>query len=257
MKYRVSILRQDRTDVRPITFGVSGLRLWGILLFLVLFPFVSFWVIYQYVAPHALQLDVASMKEAKKFAVLEADSMAAQHEVLVEENEKLRHNLHAEREARAKLEAKMTITETAAADLAGKAGQLEEEVLNLRRSVRFYEQFTKPANEQAPLQCFNVKASEADGRIKYSVNMIKKNRKDKQQVTVELAFRVLAGASARQIDLSAKEEAALHNRKVTFTYDTSLSGSFKADNVPQGVRLLDIKGFNPQNELVVHCWQAF
>lgn len=257
MKYRVSILRQDRTDVRPVTFGIGGRMLWGFVVLLVLFPFVSFWVVYTYIAPQALAVNMVSMKEAKNSALSEANNMAAQQVIITEENKLLRDNLRQERELRAGLESKITIAETARADLGEKAGELEAEVLNLRRSVRFYEQFTKPANEQAPLQCFNVKASEAAGKVQYSVNMIKKNRKDKNKITVKLQFRVLAGASARQIDLTANDAKALHNRSVTFTYDTSLSGSFAAADIPKGVRLLDIKGYDAKGEIVGHCWQSF
>ena len=154
----------------------------------------------------------------------------------------------------------MTISETARTEAADKASAMEDQLLALQRSVKFYEQFMKPANEQAPMQCFNVEAGLANNKITYGVSFMKNDQKDKDKLSFTVAFRVLAGAKVELLDpVKAAASPPLHERDANLTRDTRLTGNFKPGDepLPEGLRLLDIKAYDNDNNVLAHCWKAF
>ena len=259
MNYTITIIRRDRTDVQPRTFHATRLRIMLWVLVLIVLPVVGFYVSYKFVAPFQLGADIQSLKSRTKEAEDVADAMEAQHEAIVEENSRLRDALRQEREQKAELEAKMTITETARQEVSDQFNLQEKELISLRENVKFYEQFMKPVSERAPLQCFNMKVSEAGGKVKYGVSFMKNDRKDKEKISIGIKFRVLAGNNARAINTTeADTREPDHTRKASLTLDASVSGTFTPKaKLPEGLRLLDIKGYDSQNQVIAHCWKAF
>ena len=258
MDYTITIIRRDRTDVQPRTINATWRRMAFIVSFIIALPVAGFWISYLYIAPFQLGEDVETLRATTEEAENISDALQAQHDAIVEENENLRKGLRIERQQRAELEAKMTITENARQEAGDKMSSLEEEVLNLHQSIKFYEQFMKPANAQAPIQCFNIKAGMEGENLSYRVSFMKNDRKNKEKIKLNIAFRVLAGANAQVLDPQvANIGEPEHERTANFTLDTSVSGKFKPHKLPVGLRLLDIKGYDENNKVMAHCWKAF
>jgi hypothetical protein len=225
---------------------------------LVLLPLGGFWVSYSWVGPARLGEDVRQLKETTKTARENESFFKAQYDVLVEENEKLRADLKEARSLLAEMDAKFTMVETARLEATDEAASAEEELLNLRRSVKFYEQLMKPTNEQAPLQCFNMDLRLNKGTVTYAVTFMKNNRKDTSSLSADVAFRVLAGANVMKLDPDeAAVGAPVHERRIKLTKDYRLTGKFRVKNLPAGVRLLDIKAYDNKNRVIAQCWKSF
>ena len=175
--YTITVIRQDRTDVQPQTYRATRTKLLLLLAFIVGLPLFGFWVSYSYIAPQRFAVNMKQLKEDRNEATSSMRALEAQYDVIVEENETLRTDLQIERRQRAELEAKMTNTETARQEAGERLADLEEEVVNLQQSVKFYEDFLKPKNEQAPLQCFNIRTEMKKGRLSYGVSFMKNNQK--------------------------------------------------------------------------------
>jgi hypothetical protein len=244
--------------VEPRTFHASRGRLVVLLSTLVLLPLVGFWISYSWIAPARLGEDVRQLKETTKTARENESFFKAQYDVLVEDNEKLRADLQEVRSLLAEMDAKFTMAETARLEAADEASGMEEELLNLRSSVKFYEQFMKPANQQAPLQCFNMTLRLSNGYLTYAMTFMKNDRKDTRKLSVDVAFRVLAGASAIELDPhEAAVGAPVHERRITLTKDYRLTGKFKVKSQAEGIRLLDVKAYDEKNTVVAQCWKSF
>ncbi|MDD9911922.1 MAG: hypothetical protein OXR68_00990 [Alphaproteobacteria bacterium] len=260
MSYSITIIRQDRTDLRPKTFKATKLKLVLLLLLFIGLPVLGFWVSYSIIAPSKLEMDISALKERAKQAESSAEEVGAQFDAITEENQTLRTELNTERQQRAELEAKMTIVENARQESGEKSLEMEEELLTLQQRVKFYEQFMKPANEQAPMQCFNMSVKLQKGKVKYGINFMKNDQKNKEKVKMSVAFRLLAGTNVEALNpATAETEAPLHERSASLSKDVRLTGSFGVDekSLPEGLRLLDVKAYDDDNKVLAHCWKAF
>ncbi|MFZ2619402.1 MAG: hypothetical protein WAX89_00825 [Alphaproteobacteria bacterium] len=257
MDFTVTIFRRDRTDMAPKTFYLSRWRLIGYFLLLVGLPVFGFWLSYSVVAPRMLNTDVAELRFTAQESSESAELLEARQEALVEENETLRIDLQNEKGLRAELEAKLAIAETARAEGSTKLAGLEGEVIDLRQKIVFFEQLTKPANEQAPLQCFNIDATLKDKTLTYAFTLMKNDGKNKAPMDVKVVLRAMVGAKALDMAKAEVEKMApLQTKNTRLTFDSTIKGSVTLKDIPDGLRLLDIRAYQG-DKTVAHCWKAF
>ncbi len=256
MSYTFIIMRKDRTDVRPVTLHLSWARLWSMIFVVIALPVIGFWISYTIIAPRVLGVDVEDMQNAKDYAEKKLAPVLQENARLKLENQKLTENIMEERDLRAGIEARITISETARIEATNRLSDVDSELISLRKSVRFYKELMKPKAEQDTMQCFNIKANVKSGKLFYGVNFLKSDTKSKTNIVVE--FRILSGDTAVDIDRNRVDvAAALHSRKISLAKDYRLTGSFKVSGLAQGLRILDIKAVNGKKETLAHCWKAF
>ncbi len=256
MRYTITLLRQDRTDIGPQTFYMSrrGLILLGV--FILGFPLLGFWISYQYVAPWLLKLDIQQLEASQKNARQMADEVSAQFDAVLEENQELRDQLTIESSKRAELEARLQIVQTAREEVGMKVADMESELLTLQRKVKFFDTLLKPQEDELALQCYNLSAERAGQGVKYGVSLMKSDRKDKKSISVNIEFQVLQGARAEDMQVSDIEQPPLHTRQATFSDTQRLTGTFNIPDMQEGIRLLHIRAFRGQ-KLLATCWKTF
>lgn len=256
MKYAITILRQDRTDVGPRTFHISRAAIISALVCIIGFPFLGFWISYQFVAPWMFQRDISQLEAKKKNAQQMAEEVSAQFDAVLEENQELRDKLTEQSSKRAELEAKLKIVETARDEVSQKASAMETELLTLQRKVKFFDALLKPQEDELALQCYNLNAERQGDGVKYGVSLMKSDRKDKARIEVNVKFQVLQGARAEEMRVRDIEQDPLHTRQVGFTNTYRLTGTFDVPEMQEGIRLLHIRAFE-RDELVATCWKTF
>lgn len=258
MAYTLIIMRRDRTDVRPLTLHLSWKRLWGLVAMVFLLPILGFWISYTFIAPRVLGFDMKAMQNAKTYAEAQLAPVKAENATLQARLAKLEESSKVDRGLRAEAEVRITQAETARAEAASRADGLEEEVLKLRQSIKFYEELMKPKTDQELVQCFNVNASASGNTVKYSLGLLKNNPNDKTPLDMKLYFTASSGSNAATLSAQKENATSQHSRSLTMVKDASLHGSFTAQLDKEGINMLDIKVRDKKtNKIIASCWKAF
>ena len=171
--------------------------------------------------------------------------------------EKVKTILTEERKHRAESEARATIAETAKTATGQKMALTESEMLDLQRKISFYENLLSPQSDQERLQCFNMKADYAKGKVRYGVSFLKNNPKDRTKLEVKVELRVLQGTQAASDETTLSQDIKpLSTRSFALTKDYRLSGTLTTTVTPEQLHILDIRVFDAQNNTVAKCWQS-
>ncbi|MFT7144988.1 MAG: hypothetical protein ACI9TY_000834 [Alphaproteobacteria bacterium] len=219
-------------------------------------PSITYYVAYYIVAPNYL------VKEAKILGK-EVDILNAELLTLRADNENYKINndlLKAEgitaRDQLAEITTRIEISEKSKTTTGDRVQLLEQEKLGLERKLAFFETFVTPDVDEEVLQCFNISLTQQGKKIKYGINFLKKDQKDKERLKTIVKMKVLYGANILDMneDTSYKADREV---KMDITKDRRLTGSLTADVPKEGLHILDIKAFNDNNKVIAHCWKAF
>ena len=257
MAYTIIFMARDSTHNLNKSFNLSRPLFWGLVGGVVMTPIATFMLALFYLAPTTYEARLDGLR--KNLATLKSDHTKLQTEALNlrTERDALAHSITTEREQRAAAEAVTAIADNARATTSARMQSLESEVYELRNKVKLYDSFLRPEEQSLPLQCFNLKVNHQSdkNRILYNVSFLKTDQKDKRPVDIEVRFQVLSGVEV--VGLNEVLDDADRVRKTSLTQERQLSGVLRTKFTGEGMRILDVKAYGKDENLLAHCWKAF
>lgn len=255
MAYTLILMRRDRTDRKPVTVHLTYTRFWVLLVLLVGLPVAAFMVSYYLVAPAKLGADISQMQADRAEALATLAPLEEENDELKARVTQLQKTLQTERQQRAEAEARITIAETARYEGASRVGDMEEELISLRQSLKFYEELVRPKTERDLLKCFNISAEMKGKKLTYGINFLKNDTDNKDKIQVNVQMRILQG-NAEMKTPETSEVEPIQSRSLGFTNSYRLTGSFTYEPTGGGLRILDVRGLDEENRVIAHCWKA-
>lgn len=249
--YTILIMKRNETDRRPVTLHISTQLFWSIVVLAVALPVAGFLVSAGVIAPAWLKLDFNSMRHQ----VEQAEEMRKEYLTFKAEHDALKDQLDNERKLRAEAEAKNTMAETARSEATSKLTEVEAEVLTLRQSVATYEQLLKPKLDKELVQCVNLEATYADGRVEYSLNLAKTSAG--VALPAKLSARVAVVAGDNALTMQSAGNRATRTVTVETSKSMTLKGEFPIEVPADTTRLIDVKVFDGGAKPVGYCWKTF
>jgi hypothetical protein len=253
--YTILLMRKDDPGRRPVTIHISSGLFWSFITLAVGLPIGGFLVSAGVLAPAWLKLNVQNMKQEVENAQQNMGPLQQQNTNLTTQAQKLQQELQSEREARAGVEAKLTMAETARTEAGNHLTELESELVDLKRSVATYEHLLKPKLSRELLECVNIDIKPAGNVVGYQVDFAKIAKTATLPQTLTVNIQALAGDNAVTLGQSAGQ-----GLKTTQVLKPSqslvLKGSLTSNLPNSGNRLLDIK-VQDGNDTVASCWKMF
>lgn len=258
MAYTFMVMSRDNTSSKARTFSMPKILFWICAIAILSAPVFVYFGTFHIVAPRILGDQMAVLTADYEQAIAEATTLRDQSAALKGKVSQLESVSDSSVQRRAEAEARTAILENSRAKTSSQMQTLEEEVYELRRAVEFYENLLKPATQKEVLQCFNIKATYTNKAksLKYYVNFLKVEQKDKKRVTANVKYRILTGRSALNLDETEGAEV-LHTQKLSMMKDVRLSGTIKKELPEDGLRILDVKAYDEAGLITAHCWKAF
>lgn len=257
MAYHITIFTQDNTSRGGRHFKVRKPIFWVSLLLFLILPSLAHYTIMFHIMPNYVVRKAQGMEE-------EITGLASGVYTLEEENTLLKKKLHqitkeleGEQARRSEYEARIAIAENARSSFANKAQKLEQEVIDLRASTKFYEDILNPSETVGALQCYNITAEMKKGTLKYGVNFLYSDQNNNKSETYKVVVNVMSGVKASDLE-SMNVQDGDEVREVTFKKSYTLTGSLDVNLPSDKLRMLDIRAYAAgSDELVGHCWKAF
>lgn len=256
MAYSIIIMRTDRPDKSSKMLTVPRLLLWGLVMWFFLAPMATFYFTYFEIAPTFLVKEAGQLSRSLKNVNHALADLRTENKTLLAENERLSAESSLDREQRAEAETKIAIAQNAKITATSRQQELEDKVYELEQALGFYEEFVKPATTKNILQCFNIKVTPTRNRLDYSVNFLRNDQKKKDKITGKVRFRVLSGDNVLNLEENDSMESVAV-RDLSLKKDRVLRGKIMMELPEEGLRILDIKAYDTENNVIAHCWKAF
>ncbi|PIZ31771.1 MAG: hypothetical protein COY40_01195 [Alphaproteobacteria bacterium CG_4_10_14_0_8_um_filter_53_9] len=249
--YTILIMKRDELDKRPVTLHIAGWVFWGAILSAIAVPIIGFALSAGWAAPTWMKLNFARMEEqvagAKQTEQTNADLTAGK--------QKLEEQLQAAMSARAEAEARLTMAETARVEASSRLGELEGEVLNMKKELAAFQNLLKPKLDKELVECADLSVRTNDKGIVYSATLSKISRSAKLPDDLKARVSIMAGNNIVALDQSGKSI-----KPKIFTLDFTKSPKLEGEInhvLPEGTtRLMDIKILN-DTQVVGYCWKSF
>lgn len=255
MPYTLIMMNKHSTAGRQWRLNVPRGLFWAFWLLLGMAPVLTFYVTYYYIGITMVGADVAEMAAELRLM----DDTLLENTQLTKLNAGLQVSYTQVRSQLAELEARLAIAERTRAEATQQVQSMEQEVFEMRQSLKFYEAFVTPATEQEKAQCFNIVADYDDSKNKldYRVSFLAAERNNNTWIKANVRLRMITGNSVLNLqdtsDLPVDEE-----REIQFKQDVSINGSIKRQVPSDVLRVLDIRAYDAEdNSVVAHCWKAF
>lgn len=249
--YTILIMRRNETDRRPVTLHISAFLFWSVISLAVLLPVGGFLVSAGMIAPAWLKLDFNSMQHQ----VAQAEKIKAENAAMKDTYGKLQSQLDSERRLRAEAETKFTMSETARSEATTKLTQMEGDMVTLKRSVASYEQLLKPKLDRELLQCVNLEATYASGKVEYSLSFAKLTKTLQLPAGLTARVRIVTGDNA--VDMEHNSANRVFNTPINAKGDLHLKGEAAMSVPADTTRLIDVKVFDSAGKPVGYCWKTF
>ena len=249
--YTILIMRRNETDRRPLTLHVSAFLFWAVITAAILLPVGGFLVSAGMIAPAWLKLDFSSMQRQVK----QAEQIKKDNQSLKSQFEQMKSVLDTERKGRAEAETKSTMAETAQKEATARLMQLEGDMVTLKKSVASYEQLLKPKLDRELVQCVNLEAAYASGKVDYSLSFAKLTKSVDLPAGLNARVRIVTGDNAVDMEHNAT------NRVITVPInpkgDLHLKGGVPMTLAADTTRLIDVKVLDNAGKPVGYCWKTF
>lgn len=257
MAYHITIFTHDNTSRGGRHFKIRKPLFWMCLVLFLILPSVAHYTIIFHIMPTYAVKKAQGMEE-------EITGLASGVYTLEEENTLLKKRLKSitgeleeEQAIRSEFEARISIAENARASFANKSQQLEQEVIDLRASTKFYEDILNPSETVGELQCYNITTSLKKGTLKYGVNYLHQNQNNTTSKKYKIVVNVMSGVKASDLE-SMNVQDGDDVKTVTFKKSYTLKGSLDVNLPDNKLRMLDIRAYqHGTDKLVGHCWKAF
>lgn len=254
MAYTIIFLSQTNThqSTRSLQLNPWVLRL--LVLVLVLMPFGAFMLGARTFSSQNLLERLETARHAHAQLEAEANGLRNAYEAMTEEHMELSRQLEEERKHRAESEARAAITDNARANTSTHLQQTEQEIFDLTRRLKMYENLVGPSEEQLRLQCYNIDVAKNRQGTRFGVQFLKTDVEDEANVDMTVKLRMLAGTS-----IVALQEVPLGDEGIvqsSITKHRQLSGQLKVQMPDKGLRVLDISAYDGDT-LISSCWKVF
>lgn len=253
--YTILFMRQDLTDRRPFRLHISTGLFWTLILLAFGLPILGFAVSAGVIAPAWLKINVKNMQETVEMAEKSLQPLQEQNTALASQKTTLEGQLKAEMQRRAEAEARVTMAETARIEASSKLGELEGELLNLRRSLATYERLLKPKLQRELVECVSENVTAEGSQVSYSLTFAKVTRTTRVPDDLKVTIRILTGNNAVEME-QGNASAASSVQTLNLSKAQTLKGKFVVTLAPDTTRLLDVKVLDG-NTPVGYCWKAF
>ncbi|MEC9292320.1 MAG: DUF6776 family protein [Pseudomonadota bacterium] len=257
MAYHITIFTQDNTSRGGRHFKIRKPLFWICLMLFLVLPSLAHYTIIFHIMPTYAVKKAQGMEE-------EITGLASGVYTLEEENTLLKARLKSitteleeEQAVRSELAARIAIAENARSSFANKAQQLEQEVIDLRASTKFYEDILNPSETVGELQCYNITTSLNKGTLKYGVNFLHQNQNNTTSKKYKIVVNVMSGVKASDLENMEIQDGD-DVKEVKFKKSYTMKGSLDVTLPDNKLRMLDVRAYKDgTNELVGHCWKAF
>lgn len=256
MAYSIIIMQKDRPDKQSRMLTVPRVVYWLMVIWFFFAPMFTFYVTYSYIGPNFLVKEAGELSRNLKNVSQALDDLRVENKNLIAENTRMKEESAFDRERRTHAETQVEISENARITSSARQKELEDKVYELEQSLSFYEEFVKPASTQNILQCFNIKVTPGKDRLKYGVNFLRNDQKKKDRIKTTVRFRVMNGENVLTLEEAEAQEVRAV-RKINLVKDIRITGDINMDIPDDGLRILDIKAYDDNNEVIAHCWKAF
>lgn len=256
MAYSIIIMRKDRPDKSSKMFSLPRSVFWLIVVWFFFAPVGSFYATYFYIAPTFLVKEAGDLSKRLKNVNYALSDLRVENKRLLAENKRLSEESEQGRQQRAETETKIAIAENARITSASRQQELEDKVYELQQALGFYQEFVKPATTKNVLQCFNINITPTNNRLDYGINFLRNDQEKRDRINATVRFRLLTGDNVLNLeDSDGSESVAVE--EISLTKDKRLKGKILAELPEEGLRILDIKAYDDENNVIAHCWKAF
>lgn len=256
MGFTLLVISENRTKGGTWSARLRAPVLWALVLGVVLAPIAAFWLGYDALGPAQYKKKIAKQQQTISTLEADLDILDSGYQALQEERTRLAQSLEKERQARAAAETEMAISTNAQSSSSARMEELEAELMTLRNQVKLYESFLKPTDAQMPVQCYNMSINPVNDAVAYALTFLKADNKDKSKLNIKVKFNILHGTGIMDLDEIKLDDADRVRDEVVQT-SRRLTGRIRTEYPKEGLRMLDVKAYNKEDELVAHCWKAF
>ncbi len=227
-------------------------KFWIIFWLFIIFiwPFVSYFVAYNIIAPKIIGNEVADIS-----AELQMLSEVKDENIKIKKaNEILNEDLAKEKKYRAEAEARIAIVENARATATENLQKSEDKIFELKNKLGFYSALIDKSDSKATLQCFNIQIEKKSSSLSYKVNFMINDANNKKTREYKVKFRIIG---AKNLSLEKVEDLPiLHTRDIKLKRDVHLTGNIKVKETKDTLSILDIRAYDKSDSLVARCWKA-
>ena len=256
MSYTFIFMQNSDTNKLPLTVTTSKFKFWCVVSLLLILTLSVLYYFFVIVKPKDIEDNLVYLEKTNKSFSEQNSFLIDKNKDLSEKMDNLQNILKEEQVKSAELQAQASIVEKIKQESLGQIEEYRQKLEEKEKMLQFFNDLVKPATKEN-LQCFNMSVDHKEKYIDYGVNLLLDKKNDlKKDFRVEL--RLVTGKDNMDIAnskiMELKPDAV---RNISMLNSMRLTGRIAENNKLKGIKILDVRVFEQDNELAAQCWKVF